>query len=237
MEHPEPDHPQAGITAMGTARQHRLILGTAMLLAAAQGGAVLSRGLAKGGEQPTQLTAHSLLAAQADGRGRWTPVLLQQQTAGSCWVPEANGNLVPLETTTNHSGACSLGSLSARLSLQPPDNSSPGNWGFQLRRQGSNLILQARHWRDGTSIDVAKGIDPNGERNGRVASSGELIALTPGDSWTLQGSRLVALGAGASLAAGLPPPPPPLSSPGDRQRVVALPVIPWRPVDKLVTSP
>ena len=208
-----------------------------MLLAAAQGGAVLSRGLAKGGEQPTQLTAHSLLAAQADGRGRWTPVLLQQQTAGSCWVPEANGNLVPLETTTNHSGACSLGSLSARLSLQPPDNSSPGNWGFQLRRQGSNLILQARHWRDGTSIDVAKGIDPNGERNGRVASSGELIALTPGDSWTLQGSRLVALGAGASLAAGLPPPPPPLSNPGDRQRVVALPVIPWRPVDKLVTSP
>jgi hypothetical protein len=222
---------------MGTARHHRLILGTAVLLAAAQGGAVLSRGLAEGGEQPAQLTAHSLLAAQADGRGRWTPVLLQQQTAGRCWVPDANGRLVALETATTHSGACSLGSLSARLSLQPPDNSSPGNWRFQLRRQGSNLILQARHWRHGSSLDVASGVDPNGDRNGRVASSGELIALTPGDSWTLQGSRLVAAGTDATLAAGLPPPPPPLNSPGDRQRVVALAVIPWRPVDKLVTGP
>lgn len=222
---------------MGTARHHRLILGTAVLLAAAQGGAVLSRGLAEGAEQPAQPTAHSLLAAQADGRGRWTPVLLQQQTAGRCWVPEANGRLVALEAAATHSEACSLGSLSARLSLQPSDNSNPGNWRFQLRRQGSNLILQARHWRQGSSFDVARGVDPNGEHNGRVASSGELIALTPGESWTLQGSRLVAVEAGASLAAGLPPPPPPLSSPGERQRVVALAVIPWRPVDKLVTDP
>lgn len=222
---------------MGTARHLRLILGTAVLLATAQGGAVLSRGLGEGGEQPTQLTGHSLLAAQSDGRGRWAPVLLQQQSAGRCWVPDANGRLVALEAATSHSGACSLGSLSARLSLQPPDNSNPGNWRFQLRRQGSYLILQARHWRHGSSIDVARGIDPNGERNGRVASSGELIALTPGDSWTLQGSRLVAVEPGASLAAGLPPPPPPLSSPGERRRVVALAVIPWRPVDKLVTDP
>lgn len=222
---------------MGTARHHRLILGTAVLLVAAQGGAVLSRGLAEGGEQPAQLTAHSLLAAQADGRGRWTPVLLQQQTAGSCWMPDADGRLVALEAATTHSGACSLASLSARLSLQPPDNSRPGNWRFQLRRQGTNLILQARHWRHGSSFDVARGVDPNGERNGRVASSGELIALTPADNWTLQGSSLVAVGAGTSLAAGLPPPPPPLSSPGERQRVVALTVIPWRPVEKLVTGP
>lgn len=222
---------------MGTARHHRLILGTAVLLAAAQGGAVLSRGLSEGGEQPAQPTAHGLLAAQADGRGRWTPVLLQQQSAGRCWVPEANGRLVALEAAATHSGACSLGSLSARLSLQPPDNSNPGNWRFQLRRQGSNLILQARHWRQGSSFDVARGVDPNGEHNGRVASGGELIALTPGENWTLQGSRLVAVEAGASLAAGLPPPPPPLSSPGERQRVVALAVIPWRPVDKLVTDP
>ena len=222
---------------MGTARHHRLILGTAVLLAAVQGGAVLSRGLADGGGQPTPLTTHNLLAAQADGRGRWTPVLLQQQAAGSCWRPGADGRIVALETTANPGGGCSLGSLSARLSLQPPDNGSPSNWRFQLRQQGSNLTLQARHWRHGTSIDVASGVDPSGGRSGNVAGSGELIALTPLETWVLQGARLVALGASGSLAAGLPPPPPPLGSPEERQRVVALAVIPWRPVDKLVTGP
>lgn len=222
---------------MGTPRHHQLILGSVVLLAAAQGGAGLSRGL---GESGGQNTPQSLLAAQSDGRGRWTPVLLQQQAADRCWRVEADGRIVALEAATNPSASCSVGSLTARLSLQPAETSNPGDWRFQLRRQGSNLSLQARSWRNGERLDLATGSDPGGDRNDRAAPNGELIALTPLDNWSLQGARLVASAttvAASPLPPGLPPPPPPLSSQGDGQRVVALAVIPWRPVDKLVANP